>query len=94
MKKYIASISLALCGVLSSITNVFAGDKLINFNAISEKVSNKPNTGDTNTLIIYGSIAIIALLVLIFINLKDSKKKNDKNEQQVNDSIEKNDDEN
>lgn len=92
MKKYITSISLALCGVLSSITNVFAGDKLINFNTISTEVSNKPNTGDTNTLIIYGSIAVIALLVLIFINIKDLGKKKDNNEQQVNDSIEENED--
>ena len=92
MKKYIASISLALCGVLSSITNVFAGDKLISFGTISIGVSNKPNTGDTNTLIIYGSIAVVALLALIFINLKGSKKNN--NEQQGNDSIEKKDNEN
>lgn len=91
MKKYITSMSLALCGVLSSITNVFAGDKLISFGTISIGVSNKPNTGDTNTLIIYGSIAVVALLALIFINLKGLKKNNN-DEQQTNDSIEENED--
>lgn len=91
MKKYMTSMSLALCGVFSSITSVFAGDKLINFNVISTEVSNKPNTGDTNTLIIYGSIAVVALLALIFVNLKSSKKKNN-DEQQTNDSVEENED--
>lgn len=88
MKRYITSISLALCGVLSSIKNVFAGDKLIDFNLVSAEISNKPNTGDTNTLIIYGSVALIALLVLIFINVKGLKKNKDNNEQQVNNQTE------
>lgn len=68
--------------MISSTKVSFAGDKLIgglfgNLNAISDK----PNTGDTNTLVIYGAVAIIALIMLIVINVKDSNF-NKKNKQE------------
>ena len=73
MKQFIVSMGLAVCSVLTKVTTVFAGDSL--FSITNNDLSAKPNTGDTNVLIIYGLIAVVALLVLILINVKGSKKK-------------------
>ena len=68
MKQFMVSMGLAICSALTKVINVFAGDSL--FSITNNDLSAKPNTGDTNVLIIYGSIAFIALLVLILINIK------------------------
>lgn len=52
----------------------FAGDFLFD---VASGITDKPNTGDSNILIIYGAIIGIALIALIFINCT-GKSKGDK----------------
>lgn len=86
MRKYISLISLISFGFLTSIKNVFAGDEFIKFNTVSSEIINKPNTGDTNALIIYGSIIAISILALIIINIKSLRKNKNNNESKIDNS--------
>lgn len=76
LKNCIFLTTTALFSTIASVTTALAGDKI--FSNTFDKVvdfTDKPNTGDTNTLVIYASIAIIAIIALVVINVKDSKKK-------------------
>lgn len=76
LKNCIFLTTTALFSAIASMKISLAGDKMF-YNVLENSVNftDKPNTGDTNTLVIYASIAIIALIALVVINVKDSKKK-------------------
>lgn len=78
LKKSIFLTTTMISGALCSMTS-FAGDKAIYdiFNKSVGELSDKPNTGDTNIMLLYGAIAVIALVALIVVNVKGNKKKID-----------------
>ena len=86
MKKSMLTLCMSLFSSMVLLKESFAGDRLFDF---VNTVSDKPNTGDSNTMIIYGSLAIVALIVLIMLNVKDSKKKNNE-ENNIKDNTEDN----
>lgn len=66
-------VSTTMLMSLISSKIAFAGDSLFD---IAYSVSDKPNTGDSNTLIIYASVIGIALIALIFVNCTGKSKNN------------------
>lgn len=80
MKK-LASLSVLVSSVLMSTMTSFAGDRLLS-NAF-ELSTNKPNTGDTNMVLIYGAIIALAVLLLVIINFKGSKKNKNENSNEL-----------
>lgn len=76
MKK-LASLGVLVSSILMSTMTSFAGDRLLS-NAF-ELSTNKPNTGDTNMVLIYGAIIAVAIVLLIVINFKGSKKNKNEN---------------
>lgn len=80
MKK-LASLSVLVSSVLMSTMTSFAGDRLLS--NTFELSTNKPNTGDTNMVLIYGAIIAVAVLLLVIINFKGSKKNKNENSNEL-----------
>lgn len=80
MKKYALLMTSAL-GVMVNNIKSFAGDSLV-YNLVSkvnDGVLDKPNTGDTNSLLVYGGIIAVVVILLVLINMKGSKNNDDLN---------------
>ena len=86
MKK-INLLMTAMPALLLSSIHSFAGEGIVN-NVLSD--NNKPNTGDTNTMLIYGAVVAVVIILLLVLNLKKPKKDNDEIATNTQDSIENN----
>ena len=73
MKKCIFFTTTTLFTMINSGIS-YAGDYLIDRPV---DFTNKPNTGDTNTLIIYSAILGVSVIALLFLNLTGKSKKKD-----------------
>ena len=87
MKKTKLLIATLPALLLSKIQS-FAGDGIINNTLLD---SNKPNTGDTNTILIYGAVVATVIILLLVLNLKKPKKNSEEQNTEIKDSIENND---
>ena len=83
MKK-IVSLGALFTSILASTVASFAGDKSLLSNIANSGIE-KPNTGDTNMILVYGGIIAVVAILLVVINLKGSKKNTSEN---ANESLE------
>lgn len=86
MKK-INLLMTAIPALLLSKIQSFAGEGVVN-NMLLD--NNKPNTGDTNTMLIYGAVVVIVVILLLVLNLKKPKKDNNEQNIEIKDSVENN----
>ena len=85
MKKFNLLMTAIPALLLSNIQS-FAGEGIVN-NLID---NNKPNTGDTNTMLIYGGVVAVVIILLLALNLKKPKKDNSEENNEVQNSVENN----
>ena len=85
MKKFNLLMTAIPALLLSNIQS-FAGEGIVN-KLID---NNKPNTGDTNTMLIYGGVVAVVIILLLVLNLKKPKKDNNEIATNTQDSIENN----